>query len=250
MVIGWGDAVPSILTAFFASLVEFVEALTVVLAVGSIRGWRGALGGSLVALVLLLAVVAALGPALERIPLALLQTLVGALSLLFSLRWLRKAILRAAGVIPLNDESAAFAREATRMRALGGGGVWDAAGFATSFQITVLEGMEVVFVVLAIGAGGSGLLLPASFGALAALLVVIALGVAVHRPLANIPENTLKFAVGVLLSGFGTFWVGEGMGIRWPGGDWAILALSLGFLGVALLTVALCRLGFARTERG
>jgi uncharacterized membrane protein len=237
----WSHAGPTVLAAFLASLVEFVEALTVVLAVGTVRGWRGALSGSGVAVLVLLALIAVLGTALTRIPLDAIQLVAGALLLLFGLRWLRKAILRAAGVIPLHDETVAFARQTDAMRKLGGGGGWDRAGFAAAFQITMLEGTEVVFIVIATGAGGSGLLWPASLGALAALLVVVVLGVALHRPLAAVPENTLKFAVGVLLSGFGCFWIGEGMGVAWPGADWATLILSAGFLAVALLAVKLCR---------
>ncbi|MBV8428991.1 MAG: hypothetical protein JOZ88_17280, partial [Hyphomicrobiales bacterium] len=120
-------------------------------------------------------------------------------------------------------------------------GRWDKVAFFASFKITMLEGIEVVFIVVAMGAGGAGLLLPASLGALAALALVVALGVLVHRPLATIPENTLKFVVGVLLSAFGTFWVGEGFGVAWPGEDWSILGLIAGFLGVAWIAVALCR---------
>jgi uncharacterized membrane protein len=237
----WSHAGPTVLAAFLASLVEFVEALTVVLAVGTVRGWRGALSGSGVAVLVLLALIAILGTALTRIPLDAIQLVVGALLLLFGLRWLRKAILRAAGVIPLHDETVAFAKQTDAMRKLGGGGGWDRVGFAAAFQITMLEGTEVVFIVIATGAGGSGLLWPASLGALAALLVVVVLGVALHRPLAAVPENTLKFAVGVLLSGFGCFWIGEGMGLTWPAADWSTLILSAGFLAVALLAVPLCR---------
>ena len=241
MDIGWTHAAPSILAAFLASLVECVEALTIVLAVGSVRGWRSALGGSGAALVVLLAIVAVLGPALARIPLHTIQIAVGALLLLFGLRWLRKSILRAVGVIPLHDEAAAFAKETARMQTIGGAGAWDMAAVAASFQITMLEGIEVVFIVIAIGAGDAGLLMPASLGAVAALLVVIALGLTVHRPLANVPENSLKFVVGVLLSAFGTFWVGEGLALPWPGGDWAIPVLIVGFLLTAALTMGLCR---------
>jgi uncharacterized membrane protein len=248
MVASWTHAAPSIMAAFFASLVEFVEALTVILAVGSVRGWRDALGGSGAALVLLMALVATLGPALTHIPLGIAQTVVGIMLLLFGLRWLRKAILRAVGVIPLHDEGAVFARETARLRALGDRSDLDRVAFATSFQITMLEGTEVIFIVVAVGAGGPGLLLPASIGALAALLVVVVLGLTIHRPLANIPENTLKFAVGVLLSGFGTFWIGEGLGITWPGGDWAILTLCLAFLATALLTQQLARSRLAQAE--
>jgi uncharacterized membrane protein len=241
MDIGWTHAASTVLAAFLASLVECVEALTIVLAVGSVRGWRSALGGSSAALVVLLAIVAVLGPTLARIPLHTIQIAVGALLLLFGLRWLRKSILRAVGVIPLHDEAAAFAKETARLRAIGSAGGWDTAAVAARFQITMLEGIEVVFIVIAIGAGGAGLLVPASLGALAALLLVIALGLTVHRPLASVPENSLKFVVGVLLSAFGTFWVGEGLAIPWPGGDWAIPVLIVGFLLTATLTMGLCR---------
>ncbi len=239
--IAWTHAAAPVLAAFLASLVEFVEALTVILAVGSVRGWRGALSGAAAALTVLVAIVTVLGTALTRIPLDLIQRLAGTLLLLFGLRWLRKAILRSAGILPLHDEAAAFARETEAMRKIAGGNGWDRVALGAAFQITMLEGTEVVFIVLAIGAGGSGLLVPASLGALAALLVVTGLGLAVHRPLARVPENTLKFAVGVLLSAFGSFWVGEGMGVEWPGADWSILGLIVGFLGIAWLSVPLCR---------
>lgn len=170
------------------------------------------------------------------------QLIVGALLLLFGMRWLRKAILRAAGIIPLHDEETTYAEMSATLHRLGGiGRGWDKVGFAAAFKITMLEGIEVVFIVIAIGAGGSGLLLPASLGALAALLVVIALGMAAHKPLAKVPDNSFKFIVGVLLSAFGTFWAGEGMGLSWPGGDWSVLGLVAGFFLTALLTVPLCR---------
>ena len=240
--IDWAHAGPSVLAAFLASLVEFVEALTVVLAVGAIRGWRPALAGTGLALLTLTVLVVALGPALARIPLATVQLVVGTLLLLFGLRWLRKAILRAAGIIALHDETAAYAAEADLLshsprRFLAG---WDTVAVTAAFKIVMLEGIEVVFIVIAIGAV-SGLLVPAGVGAGAALLLVIGLGVALHRPLARIPENTLKFLVGVLLSAFGAFWVGEGAGLDWPGADWSILALIAAFLAVALIMVALCR---------
>ena len=235
-------AAPAMTAAFLASLVEFVEALTVVLAVGSVRGWRPALIGTGLGLATLAALVAVLGPALTRIPLGAAQLAVGVLLLLFGLRWLRKAILRAAGAIALHDEEAAFAGEAAALRSVGRARDprWDAVAIGTSFKIVMLEGIEVVFIVIAVGAAG-GLLMPASLGALAALLLVIVLGAVLHRPLARIPENTLKFAVGVLLAAFGTFWVGEGIGVAWPGADWVLLALVAGFLAVALAAVPLCR---------
>jgi uncharacterized membrane protein len=212
-----------------------------VLAVGTVRGWRGALVGAGAAVAILLLAVLLLGPLLTDIPLHTVQLLIGTLLLLFGMRWLRKAILRAAGVIPLHDEEAAFAKESAKLHLLGGGGGWDKVGMATAFKITLLEGLEVVFIVIAVGAGGPGLLVPASLGALAAMLVVILLGVLVHRPLSAIPENAFKFIVGVLLSAFGAFWAGEGMGLAWPGEDWSIPGLVAGFLVVSLLAVRLCR---------
>ena len=234
----------TVLAAFLASLVECVEALTVVLAVGSVRGWRSALAGAAGALAVLAAIVAVLGPSLTRIPLHWIQLFVGTMILLFGLRWLRKAILRAAGLIPLHDETAAFAKNESAMRS-GSGGIpargLDKVAFAAAFHITMLEGTEVVFIVVALGAGGTGLLVPAGLGALGALLVVIALGAALHRPLARVPENTLKFVVGVLLSAFGTFWVGEGAGLAWPGSDLAIPWLVAAYLVIALSLIPMCR---------
>ena len=243
----WTSAAPSVVAAFMASLVEFVEALTIVLAVGVVRGWRSALLGTAAAFGVLVALVAALGPALARIPLPVLQLVVGTLLLLFGMRWLRKAVLRAAGVLPLHDETQAFAVETAVLRRQGQvvRRAIDRLAFATSFKIVMLEGIEVVFIVIAIGADGR-MLVPASVGAALALLVVIGLGLWLHRPLANVPENALKFGVGALISGFGTFWVGEGIGLDWPGADWALLALSGAFLVSALGLVRAC----AQMRRG
>ncbi|HUZ97052.1 MAG TPA: hypothetical protein VMU57_19285 [Edaphobacter sp.] len=242
MGIGWAHMGTSVVASFLASLVECVEALTVILAVGSVRGWRSALIGAATAIAVLLIIIAALGAALTRIPLPIIQLVVGTLLLLFGLRWLRKAVLRSAGLIALHDEQAAFAKNTETMRNLGTGHTaWDKVAFAAAFNITMLEGTEVVFIVIAIGAGGTGMLLPASLGAVAALLVVIALGLILHRPLARVPENTLKFTVGVLLSAFGTFWVGEGMHLAWPAGDWSILILIAAYLAIALVMVPICR---------
>jgi uncharacterized membrane protein len=239
---GWAHMGTSVIASFLASLVECVEALTVILAVGSVRGWRSALVGAATAVAVLLVIVTALGTALTRIPLPIIQLVVGTLLLLFGLRWLRKAILRSAGLIPLHDEQAAFAKKTDAMRSLGTDrATWDKVAFAAAFNITMLEGTEVVFIVIAIGAGSAGMLLPASLGAVAALVVVIALGLILHRPLARVPENTLKFTVGVLLSAFGTFWVGEGMHLAWPAADWSILALIAAYLAIALVMVPICR---------
>ena len=241
MDLGWTHAGASAVAAFLASLVEFIEALTVVLAVGAMRGWRGALFGAGFALLLLLGLTAALGPALTRIPIDIVQLGVGSLLLLFGLRWLRKAILRAAGIIPLHDEDAEYAKETAELSRFGAVvSAFDGIAVATSFKIVMLEGIEVVFIVIAIGASGD-LLAPAAAGAGAALLLVIGLGLLLHRPVASIPENTLKFTVGVLLTAFGTFWLGEGIGAAWPGADWSLLVLVSGYLIIALLCVRLAK---------
>jgi len=238
----WTAAAPSMLASFMASMVEFVEALTIVLAVGVVRGWRSALLGAAAALALLVALVAVLGPALTRIPLQAVQLVVGTLLLLFGLRWLRKAVLRAAGVLALHDEARAFAEHTALLRRQGtaAASAIDTVAFGASFKIVMLEGIEVVFIVIAIGAGGTTLV-PACIGAALALLAVVILGLWLHRPLAKMPENTLKFGVGVLLSAFGCFWVGEGIGIEWPGQDAVLPALVAAFLAVALALVAVCR---------
>ena len=233
---------PAMTAAFLASLVEVVEALTIVLAVATVRGWRPAGLGALAGLVLLVLIVAALGPLLDRVPLHLLQLAIGILLLLFGMRWLRKAILRSAGVIPLHDEAMAFAIETAELReqARRQQARLDWLAALASFKAVLLEGLEVVFIVIAVSAG-RGLLVPASAGALAACLLVAGAGFAVHRPLARVPENTLKFAVGVMLSAFGVFWTGEGIGVAWPGADLAIVAFAALFLAVGSAAVALAR---------
>ncbi|HTS94704.1 MAG TPA: hypothetical protein VMG55_22020 [Stellaceae bacterium] len=239
----WAHALPTLTASFLASVVEGVEALTVVLAVGATRGWRPALVGTGLGVAGLALVVLALGPALTRIPIRDLQVVVGFLLLLFGMRWLRKAILRSAGVIALHDEAAVYSGKSAQLQGVARvtDPKWDAVAISTAFEIVMLEGMEVVFIVIAVGAAG-GTLVPASIGAAAALLLVVLLGASVRAPLARIPENALKFAVGVLLSGFGTFWLGEGIGVDWPGDDLALLVLVAWFFGVALLAVRFCRL--------
>jgi len=238
----WTVAAPAISAAFLSSLVEAVEALTIVLAVGTVRGWRPAGLGALVGLVLLALIVLALGPLLDRVPLHLLQLTIGVLLLLFGMRWLRKAILRAAGVIPLHDETIAYATETAQLREQERHheARLDWLASLASFKAVVLEGLEVVFIVIAVGAG-RGLIIPASIGAIAACVLVAAVGFAVHHPLARVPENTLKFIVGVMLSAFGVFWIGEGLGVPWPGEDVAIIAFAALFLLVALVAVVLTR---------
>lgn len=240
--VSWSVAVPAIGSAFLASLVEVVEAFTIVLAVATLRGWRPALLGAAAGLGVLGLLVILLGPLLGRVPLHLLQLVIGILLLLFGMGWLRKAILRAAGVIALHDEEAIFRSEQEQLQklvdekrnTLG----WVAGLMA--FKAVLLEGMEVVFIVIAVGAG-RGLLWPAALGALVACVTVLAVGVFIHRPLASVPENTLKFGVGVMLCAFGMFWTGEGLGIDWPGQDLALVAFVAIFLVVGLATASLLR---------
>ena len=242
MTMTWSVAAPALGAAFAASLVEVVEAFTIVLAVVSLRGWRPAALGTAGALAVLAAAVVALGPLLEAVPIGALQLAIGVLLLLFGLGWLRKAALRAAGVIPLHDEDAIYAAETAELAAAGRrqDARLDWAAAATAFQGVLLEGLEVVFIVIAVGAG-RGLLLPAGIGAAAACALVLAVGAAVHHPLSRVPENSLKFAVGVMLSAFGVYWTGEGLGIPWPGQDLALLVFVLLFLGAGMLGAATAR---------
>jgi uncharacterized membrane protein len=226
--------------SFLASLVEVVEAYTIILAVGLTRGWRPALTGSAAALACLALLVLVLGPLLTLVPLGALQFAVGTLLILFGLRWLRKAILRATGFIALHDEDKAFARETEALAHGAADRRADFLGGLTAFKAVMLEGLEVVFIVIATGTA-HGLTIYAGAGALAACIVVGLAGLALHRPLSQVPENTLKFIVGVLLSAFGVFWCGEGLGADWPGEDLAILYLAVAFLVVALGAVRALR---------
>jgi uncharacterized membrane protein len=239
---GLAHTAPAMTAAFLASLVEAVEALTIVLAVATVRGWRPAGLGALVGLVSLALIVATFGPLLDRVPLHLLQLVIGILLLLFGMRWLRKAILRSAGVISFHDEAAIFATETAELRekARHDGTRLDWLAALACFKAVLLEGLEVVFIVIALSAR-RGLLIPASAGALAACLLVAGVGIVVHRPLARVPENILKFAVGVLLSAFGIFWTGEGLGVAWPGSDLAIVGFAALFLLVGRTAITVVR---------
>lgn len=227
-------AISVLFTAAAASLVEFIEALTVVLAVGAMRGWRSSLTGASAAVLVLATLVAAFGPALLAVPARPARLVFGTLLVLFGMRWLRKATRRAAGMIPLRDEAAAYARHRARVGAATRTAGWDAAAIAASFQATAIEGLEVVFIVVSMAAGGATLLAPAACGAAAAFLLVAALGAVLHRPIARVPENTLKRAVGVLLCAFGTFWIGEGADLPWSGGDLATLPLVICYAAATL----------------
>jgi uncharacterized membrane protein len=221
------NAAALVLTVFVACAVEAVEALTIVLAAGLTRDWRSTFQGMAVALVVLAAVVAAVGPALTLFPLGVLRLVVGALLAIFGLMWLRKAILRAAGYKGLHDEAGIYERQvaaAREARTQSRFGVRDWYAFTLSFKGVLLEGLEVVFIVITFGdnQGNVGL---AALGAAAAVLVIAGVGVAVRAPLARVPENTMKFVVGVMLTSFGTFWGAEGAGVHWPGNDAFLLVL-------------------------
>jgi uncharacterized membrane protein len=227
------------LSVFLACAVEAVEALTIVLAVGTTRSWRSALYGCGAGVLALAVVVAALGPAINSLPIGALRVVVGGLLLVFGLQWLRKAILRAAGLKATHDELQTFADESERARSVGDGARASIDGYALtiSFKAVLLEGLEVVFIVLTFGTNQHRLGL-AALAAAAAILLVVAAGVAVRAPLARVPENAMKFVVGVMLSSFGAFWSAEGAGARWPGGDAALLAI---IAGLALASLAMVR---------
>jgi uncharacterized membrane protein len=216
--------VSTVTAAFLGSFVEVVEAFTIILAVGLSRGWRPAFVGTALALIVLAALILGLGPLLELVPIGLLQFVIGTLLILFGLRWLRKAILRASGFIALRDEERAFAAEADLLKRRSAERRADVLAGAAAFKAVLLEGVEVVFIVIAVGAG-RGMTGYASLGAAAACLLVLAIGLVVHKPLSRVPENTLKFAVGLLLTSFGIFWTGEGFGAGWPGADLSLLGI-------------------------
>jgi uncharacterized membrane protein len=224
-------------SVFLASAVEAVEALTIVMAVGNTRSWRSALLGVGAACVALAAIVIGLGSALLTLPIDDLRVVIGALLLLFGLQWLRKAVLRAAGLKALHDERSAYEHE--RAAALAAGRPhrgWDTYSFAIAAKGVLLEGLEVALIVVTFGANQHHLAL-ASIAAGLALIAVVAAGIAVRAPLARVPENTMKFSVGVMLSSYGLFFLAEGLGLDWPGGDAILLAIIPAVLGLALLAV-------------
>lgn len=231
------------LTVFLACAVEAVEATTVVLAIGTAREWRSALTGVAAGLLLLACLVAALGPAVSAVPLSGIRLFVGGVLLIFGLQWLRKAVLRASGHKALHDEDAVFREELAAAQSASAGGrglVSDWYGFTVVFKSVVLEGLEVVFIAVTFGANAHDVPV-AAVAALVAILVVAGVGIVVRAPLSRVPENTMKFVVGVMLCAFGTFWGAEGAGVSWPGSDLAILVLVLLYGCVALLLVAALR---------
>ena len=227
---------------FIACAVEAVEAVTIVLAMGLTRGWRAALRGMAAGLAVLAVVIALLGPALDAIPFSTLRFVVGALLLVFGLQWLRKAILRAAGRKAKHDEEATFAAEEATARELPAvqPGRTDAYGFTVAFKAVLLEGLEVAFIVLTFGSNADRIGLAAAT-AVVAVAAVAGAALIARAPLSRVPENTMKFAVGVLLSTFGLFWGAEGAGVEWPGGEVALLGVLVLIGASAVLFVALLR---------
>jgi uncharacterized membrane protein len=225
------------IAVFLACAVEGVEAVTIVLAAGITRGWRSAWTGVAAALAVLAVVVAALGPALTALPINVLRLVVGGLLLVFGLQWLRKAILRAGGYKSLHDEDAIFAQETKALQAAGArrSGL-DPFGFTVSFKGVLLEGLEVAFIVVTFGSNQHNVPL-AVIAAVAAVAVVVLAGVLAHKPLSRVPENTLKYAVGVMLTSFGIFWGAEGAGADWPHGDAAIPLIIVLVLATSLALV-------------
>jgi uncharacterized membrane protein len=229
--------------AFIASAVEFVEATTIVLAVGITRGWRAPLAGTALAALTLALIVATLGVALVTVvPEHLLLGLVGTLLLLFGLRWLRKAVLRFAGIVALHDEDEIYRREVAELREQGLKKTeWDWIGTIVAYKAVLLEGIEVAFIVIAFGAGGVAAMTAAIWGAIAAGAIVIALAAVLRQPLTAVPENWMKFGVGAMLCAFGVFWFGEGVGAEWPGDALSIpvilgAILLASWVGTRLLT--------------
>jgi Ca2+/H+ antiporter, TMEM165/GDT1 family len=229
--------------SFIASAVEFVEATTIVLAVGVTRGWRAPLLGTVAATAVLALIIGTLGVALVTVvPEHLLKGVVGALLLLFGLRWLRKAILRFAGIVAIHDEELIYLRELAELREQGRQkNEFDWVGFLVAFKAVLLEGTEVAFIVIAFGAGGGAALTSATVGAVVAGIFVIGLGVALQKPLTMVPENSLKFGVGAMLCSFGVFWFAEALGMTWPGDALSIPLIVIAFVGVSWLAVRMLK---------
>ncbi len=234
-----GQAIGLAISVFLACAVEAIEALTIVLAVGTTRSWRAALSGCATAVIALAATTAILGPRLTSLPLDTLRLVVGGLLLVFGLQWLRKAILRAAGIKAQHDEDEIYREETSAASRAGAPtAALDPYSFTIAFKGVLLEGLEVVFIALTFGANQHRVGLAAAAAA-AAVVLVATLGFAVRHPLARAPENAMKFSVGVMLTSFGIFWGGEGAGASWPGGDAALLAIVPAVLVFSLLLVRL-----------
>jgi uncharacterized membrane protein len=229
-------------TSFLASAVEAVEALTIVLAVGVTRSWRSSLTGAVWGLATLAAIVLILGPAIViYVPFAALKVGIGIFLLFFGLAWLRKAILRYSGRKALHDEAAIYAREVRALSTTPVPQGPDRLGFATSYNAVLLEGLEVAVIVLTFGASSAAALRWAGLGAALAVVVVVAAGVALRAPFSRVPENALKFVVGIMLTSFGTYWSGEGLGIEWWRSDLSLPIIVAAYLAISAATIAAAR---------
>ncbi|MCM2534182.1 hypothetical protein NDK43_19715 [Neobacillus pocheonensis] len=231
----------AMLASFLGTSVEFIEALTIILAVGTIRGWKSSLSGAAVAIIILTILVVGIGtPLVQIVHIFWVQLLVGLFMLLFGIRWLRKAILRYSGLKAIHDEAESYQKELDRQRKAGqvGNGI-DSFGFMTSLSITFLEGMEAIFIVITLGTSSTrtGLMQDTIIGAVAAVVIVLLAGIFLRKPLTKIPENTMKFIVGVMLTSFGAFWVGEAFGVDWPQADMSIVYMSASLLLFSWVTV-------------
>ena len=239
-----GTLAVAALPAFIASAVEFVEATTIILAVGVTRGWRAPLYGTIAAALTLAVIIGTLGVTIVTlVPEHALKAFVGALLLLFGLRWLRKAVLRFAGIVALHDEERIYLKEVAELKAQGlKKSGFDRIGAIVAYKAVLLEGTEVAFIVIAFGAGGAAALNAAILGAIAAGIIVIALGAMLRHPLTMVPENWMKFGVGAILSAFGVFWFAEGLGAAWPGDALSILPVLAVFLAASWLSARMLRM--------
>ncbi|WP_051330861.1 COG4280 domain-containing protein [Aneurinibacillus terranovensis] len=235
----------AMLASFLGTSVEFVEALTIILAVGTVRGWKSSLSGATAAIVILVALVIGIGtPLVQIVHIFWVQLVVGLFMLLFGIRWLRKAIMRYAGLKALHDESESYQKELERQRKAGESrGEFDKFGFMTTLSITFLEGLEAIFIVITLGSSSthSNLMYNTILGALAAVGVVLLAGIVLRKPLIKVPENTMKFIVGIMLTSFGAFWVGEALHVSWLQEDMSIVYMSFSLLIFSWITVQYCK---------
>jgi uncharacterized membrane protein len=237
-------SIPTVIAVCLASLVEFIEAFTIVLAVSVVSGWRNAAIGAVAAVIVLGLIVGIAGPILHYVNIKPLQIVAGVALIVFGGRWLKKAVLRAAGRLALHDEAKTFAKE---VDVLSGHRPQSAAGFdlaaaGTAFNGVLIEGIEVAFIVIAAGATSRGLA-AATLGAAIALVAVALMGIALRRPVTQVPENTLKLVVGIMVCALGVYWFGEGIGVAWPGGVWMSLVLAVVFAAIAAAMVQIVKRG-------
>jgi uncharacterized membrane protein len=231
-----------IVASFLGTAVEFIEAFTIVLAVGIVRGWKSSLLGMALGIIVLTALVAIFGvPLMSLVHVGTFQLIIGLLMLLFGMRWLRKAILRYSGLKALHYEDKAYKEELKKLNMnIANKEKLDWFGFMTSFNIVLLEGIESIFIVITFGLAANSLS-SAIFGSIIGLVLVAIVGISLRKPLAMVPENTMKFVVGLMLSGFGIFWVGEGLGVTWWHNDLSVLVILSVLLVFSILSVLILK---------